>query len=124
MLNPQGYVAECTGDNIFYIKDGAIFTPPSDAGILEGVTREAVMDICRDQMKLPVVEKTVTLFDLYRADEIFLTGTGAEVIPACKLDGHTIGSGQMGPITRKVIGLFREHARSTGTPIYEAEKVK
>ncbi len=124
MLNAQGYVAECTGDNIFFVKDGVIHTPPGHAGILEGVTREAVMDIARDRLESPVVEKLVTLFDLYRADEIFLTGTGAEVIPACRLDGHAIGAGQMGPITRKVIGLFRELARSTGTPIFEAEKVK
>lgn len=124
LLNQQGYVSECSGDNIFYVYEGNICTPPVHAGILEGVTREAVMDLIRDKMGGQAIEKLFTPFELYRAQEVFLTGTGAEVIAAVKIDGRPIGSGTAGPVTRKIMTLFREHARSTGTPIYEEAKVK
>lgn len=119
LLNQQGYVSECSGDNIFYVYEGLIYSPPVYAGILEGVTRSAIIDIVRDKMNGKVIEKLFTPFELYRAQEVFLTGTGAEVISAVKIDGRIIGSGAAGPVTRKLITLFREHARSTGTPIYE-----
>ncbi len=124
LLNSEGYVSECSGDNIFFIYDGQIFTPPSHAGILEGVTRQVVMELCRDKLGNPVTESLCTTFDLYRAQEVFVTGTGAEVIPAVKIDGRVIGSGGAGPLTKKIIQVFREHARSTGTPIYEEAKIK
>lgn len=124
LLNSQGYVTECSGDNIFYVYEGKIYTPPVHAGLLEGVTREAVMDLVRDKMNGQVIEKLFTPFELVRAHEVFLTGTGAEVIAAVKIDGHVIGSGSAGPVTKKVMSLFREYVRSTGTPIYEEAKVK
>jgi len=124
LLNREGYVTECTGDNIFFVKDGQIFTPPLYAGFLEGVTREVVMDLCREKLQKPVIEQLFTPFELNRADEVFLTGTGAEVIAAVKIDGHSIGSGAQGPMTKKIISLFRDYARSNGTPIYETAKVR
>jgi len=124
LLNQQGYVSECSGDNIFMVYEGRIYTPPLHAGLLEGVTREVVMELVREKMGGAVVEKLFTPFELYRAHEVFLTGTGAEVIAAVTIDGHAIGSGAAGPVTRKVMALFRDYARSNGTPIYEEAKVK
>jgi branched-chain amino acid aminotransferase len=123
LLNSQGYVSECSGDNIFYVDNDSLVTPPISAGILEGVTREVVIELVREKLNLPVVEKLFNTFDLYRAKEVFLTGTGAEVIPAVKIDGHVIGSGVAGPATKKIIQIFREHANSTGTPVYEEAKL-
>ena len=124
MLNAQGHVSECSGDNIFFIKDSKIFTPPSSAGILVGVTRRVVMQLCEEKLGLKVIERNFPRYDLYSADEVFLTGTGAEVIAAVKIDGRTIGSGVAGPLTRKLIKHFREYAASTGTPVYETAKAK
>ena len=117
LLNHEGLVTECSSDNIFFVYDGKIYTPPVRAGLLEGVTRKTVMDLCRDKLKNAVIERMFGRFELYRAQEIFLTGTGAEVIAAVKIDGHVIGSGAAGPMTKKIIALFREHSRSTGTPV-------
>lgn len=116
MLNIQGYVAEATGDNIFIIKDGKIITPPSYAGILEGITRNTVMQIARD-MGIKVKEKLFTLFDVYTCDECFLTGTAAEVIPAVKVDGRTIGDGRPGEMTNRLIAAFRTLTKTEGVPI-------
>ncbi len=124
LLNGEGYVTECTGDNLFLVRDGRIYTPPTHAGILEGVTREVAIELARDRMGLEVVEEMFTRFEVYRAQEVFLTGTGAEVVPAVKVDGRAIGTGHPGPVTRKLISVFREYARSTGTAIYEEAKVK
>jgi branched-chain amino acid aminotransferase len=124
LLNSQGLVSECSGDNIFYIRNERIFTPPVHAGILEGVTREVVMELVEETFGFPVIEKDTTPFELYRADELFLTGTGAEVIAGVKIDGHVIGAGVAGPVTKKIITVFREYARSHGTPIYEEAKVR
>ncbi|MEA3163829.1 MAG: branched-chain amino acid aminotransferase [Verrucomicrobiota bacterium] len=118
MLNEQGYVAECTGDNIFIIKNGQIFTPHLNAGILEGVTRAVVFELT-EKLEIPAVECELTTYDVYTADECFLTGTAAEVIPAVQLDRRLIGNGQPGPITLKFIESYRELTRTTGTPIYE-----
>src|SRR3984885_1281234 len=118
MLNEQGYVAECTGDNIFIIKNGQIFTPHLNAGILEGVTRSVVFELT-EKLEIPAVECELTTYDVYTADECFLTGTAAEVIPAVQLDRRLIGNGQPGPITLKFIESYRELTRTTGTPIYE-----
>ena len=117
MLNEQGFVSECTGDNIFIIKNGVITTPPISAGALAGVTRSVVFDLA-SEFGIPIHEPMMTRYDIFTADECFLTGTAAEVIPAVKLDTRLIGDGKPGPITRRLITRFRELTASTGTPIY------
>ncbi len=116
MLNDQGYVAECTGDNIFVIKNGAISTPPISAGALRGITRQVVIDIAAE-FGMPVSEENMTRYELYIADEIFLTGTAAEVIPVVKLDSREIGDGRPGSLTARFIARFRELTQTTGTAI-------
>src|SRR6056297_1915362 len=101
MLNHKGEVAECTGDNIFLIKKGELFTPPIDAGILEGITRNAVLELA-EGLGIATHQTALTRHDLFVADECFLTGSAAEVIPAVRLDGRDIGDGKPGPITRKL----------------------
>jgi branched-chain amino acid aminotransferase len=108
MLTEDGYVAECTGDNIFFAKSGVVYTPPAFLGILEGITRQTAMDLLRE-MGIEVVEKVFTRFDLYTADESFLTGTAAEVIPMVKLDDRLVGDGKPGPLTRKLMTAFHAY---------------
>ena len=116
MLNEQGYVAECTGDNVFIVKRGELFTPPIYAGSLCGITWQAVLDIAGESgLKVHIQE--LTRYDIYTADEFFLTGTAAEVIAAVKLDNRVIGEGKPGAITNRIIARFRELTQSTGTPI-------
>lgn len=110
MLNHKGEVAECTGDNIFVVRAGAVHTPSIDAGILEGITREAVIELAREA-GLQVVERTMDRHDIYTADECFLTGTAAEVVPVVELDGRSIGIGQPGPITRDLGARFHRLVR-------------
>ena len=110
MLNQRGNVAECTGDNIFIIKNGEVQTPPLTEGALGGITRHAVMDICTE-LGIPCVEKVLNRFDILSADECFLTGTAAEVIAATSLDGRTIGSGHAGPITSKILTRYQQLVR-------------
>lgn len=117
MLNEEGYVAECTGDNIFVIKDGALFTPPISSGALRGITRGVVFEIAAE-LSLRVSEPMLTRYDIYTADECFLTGTAAEVIAAIVLDTRPIGNGSPGKITGRIIERFRELTQTTGTPIY------
>ena len=117
MLNEQGYVAECTGDNLFVIKKGVISTPPVNAGILAGVTRAVVFELA-NKNHIPIQEDDLTRYDILVADECFLTGTAAEVIAAVQLDRRPIGNGHPGPITLKLVEEFRGLTRSTGTPIY------
>lgn len=117
MLNEEGYVAECTGDNVFIIKRGEIYTPPIYAGSLRGITWQAVLDIAAE-LGLKVTVQPLTRYDLYTADEFFLTGTAAEVIAAVKLDNRIIGDGKPGAITNRIIAKFRELTQSTGTAIY------
>jgi branched-chain amino acid aminotransferase len=107
MLNHKGEVAECTGDNIFIAKRGTLRTPPLDAGILEGVTRNAVIDLAR-AANVPVQEMAMTRHDIYSADECFLTGTAAEIIPVVKCDGRMIGTGRPGPLTRQLRDRFQQ----------------
>jgi branched-chain amino acid aminotransferase len=109
MLNHKGDVAECTGDNIFIVKQGVLKTPPPDAGILEGITRNAVLKLAREY-GIPTAEVTLQRHDIYVADECFLTGSAAEVVPVVKLDGRAIGSGEPGPITRQLLALFKQFA--------------
>ena len=107
MLNHKGEVAECTADNIFIVRDGKLLTPPTDAGILDGVTRDAVLEIARDA-QIPAFEKTLTRHDVYVADECFMTGTAAEIISVVKIDDRLIGDGKPGPVTRKLKELFHQ----------------
>ncbi|HEX4084150.1 MAG TPA: branched-chain-amino-acid transaminase [Chthoniobacteraceae bacterium] len=117
MLNEQGYVAECTGDNIFVLKRGQIITPPISAGGLRGITRDVVFEIARE-FNIAISEPEMTRYDIYTADECFLTGTAAEIIPVVSLDKRLIGSGKPGPLTARFIARFRELTQSSGTPIY------
>jgi branched-chain amino acid aminotransferase len=106
MLNHLGYVCECTGDNIFIVKKGELLTPSEDSGVLVGVTRDVVMALAKDA-DIPARETTMTRYDLYVADECFLTGTGAEIIPVTSIDKRPIGDSRPGPITKKLIDAFR-----------------
>ncbi|CAN5133279.1 branched-chain-amino-acid transaminase [soil metagenome] len=117
MLNDAGNVAECTADNVFVIKKGQIFTPPISAGALRGITRAVAFEIA-DELEIPVKEVDITRHDVFVADECFLTGTAAEVIPVIKADGRVIGTGKPGPISTRMIARFRELVREGGTPIY------
>ena len=105
MLNHEGNVAECTADNIFIVRSGQVQTPATSDGILEGVTRRVMLELCR-KLQVPFIEKTLQRHDLYVADECFLTGTGAEVIPVTKIDARPIGTGHPGPVTTKLIEAF------------------
>jgi branched-chain amino acid aminotransferase len=111
MLNHKGEVAECTGDNIFLVRGGVLLTPPLDAGILAGVTRDAVIELARGA-GIDVREIALTKHDVYIADECFLTGTAAEVIPVVKVDSRTIGTGKPGSITRDLEKRFRDLTRT------------
>jgi branched-chain amino acid aminotransferase len=117
MLNDAGNVAECTADNVFIVKRGQIMTPPIAAGALRGITRAVVFDIAKE-LGLRISEPDLTRHDIYVADEAFLTGTAAEVIPMVQVDGRTIGNGEAGAITTRMIARFRELTRESGTPIF------
>jgi branched-chain amino acid aminotransferase len=118
MLNDAGNIAECTADNVFIIKQGQIFTPPITAGALRGITRSVVFDIA-GEFDTRVIEADFTRHDVFVADECFLTGTAAEIIPVVKADGRIIGNGKPGPMTGRIIARFREMTRETGTPIFD-----
>jgi branched-chain amino acid aminotransferase len=118
MLSPQGYVAECTGDNIFLVQDGRLITPPLHVGVLAGITRQAVMEIAAG-MGMPVAEDLLRLSAVYNADECFLTGTAAELVPVVEVDGRLIGDGKPGPMTGRLSERFHEMVRTEGTPVYE-----
>ena len=118
MLDSNGHVVECTGDNIFIIKKGIIYTPPTYIGALEGVTRDAVIELAQG-MNMKVEEKIFNRYELYISDECFLTGTAAEIIPVVKVDGRIIGDGLPGNITKELITRFKELTQTTGIPIYE-----
>lgn len=119
MLTLEGYVAEATGDNVFIVRDGLLITPPSHVGILEGITRNAVLGLAA-RRGIPAETRVFTLTNVYSADEMFLTGTGAEVIPVIQVDGRTIGEGVPGPITRTLITAFSDLVRSEGAEIQPA----
>jgi branched-chain amino acid aminotransferase len=107
MLNHKGEVAECTGDNIFIVKQGHLITPPTDAGILEGITRNTVIELAHE-LGIPFAEKTLVRHDVYVSDECFLTGSAAEVISVTKIDGREIGDGKPGPITLQLGAAFKQ----------------
>ena len=117
MLNLEGYVAEATGDNIFVVHAGTLLTPPTYVGILEGITRNAVIQLAQEQ-GIPFAERVFTLTTVYGADEVFLTGTGAEVIPVVRVDDRQVGNGMPGPITQTLIRAFHELVATEGTPIH------
>lgn len=116
MLNKDGYVAECTGDNIFIVKEKKLVTPPIWMGILKGITRDVVIELAQKE-GIAVEENIFTPFALYNSDECFLTGTAAEVIPVTRVDGRTIGEGVAGPVTKKLMEKFRQLTKIEGTPI-------
>lgn len=113
MINQQGYVSECTGDNIFYIKDNVIITPCKSMGILEGITRNVVIELAQKE-GLEVREEVFTRYSLYTADECFLTGSAAEVVPVINIDGRVIGEGKVGLLTKKIISLFGSYVKEQG----------
>ncbi|MFQ6050552.1 MAG: branched-chain-amino-acid transaminase [Candidatus Hydrothermarchaeota archaeon] len=115
MLDSRGFVAECTGDNIFFVKKRTIFTPPVH-NILKGITREVVFQIA-NEFKVPIIERECTLHELYNADEVFLTGTGAEIVPVVEIDGRRIGNGKPGELTKRILSRFREITQTEGVPI-------
>lgn len=117
MLNSQGYVTEGSSDNIFIIKNGTVFTPPCYLGALEGITRNAIIELC-DQLGYTLKEQPFTLHDVYVADEVFFTGTAAEVIAAYEVDGRTIGAGVAGPITLKLLEEFRKIVTVDGYKVW------
>jgi len=118
MLNAEGFVAECTGDNIFIVKEGQLLTPPLSAGALYGITRRVVMDLAA-QAGLKVSEPNLTRYDLFNAEECFLTGSAAELMPVVKIDGRLIGTGKPGPVTRTLVSKYRALTKASGEPIYE-----
>jgi branched-chain amino acid aminotransferase len=116
MLNAEGFVAECTGDNLFIVKNRALSTPPLSAGALYGITRQTVIELA-EEAGLKVSEPNLTRYDLFNADECFLTGTGAELIPVVKIDGRVIGTGKPGPITRRLEEDYHALTKVSGEPI-------
>lgn len=118
MMNADGYVAEGSSDNIFIVKRGTVYTPPTYLGALEGITRQAIMDIC-EREGIPVKEEPFTRQDVYVSDEVFLTGTAAEVIAVVNVDGRVIGTGKPGPMTQHLLAEFRKIVEVEGVKVYE-----
>jgi branched-chain amino acid aminotransferase len=118
LLNAEGFVAECTGDNLFIVKEGQLFTPPLSAGALYGITRRVVMELASES-GMPVSEPNLTRYDLFNADECFITGTAAELVPVVKIDGRVIGSGRPGPLTQKLVAQYHSLTKVSGEPIYD-----
>ena len=116
MLNDAGYITEATAENIFVIKRGEVATPPTYLGVLEGITRGVVLDLAR-QMGLPAAEKVLVMHDVYNAEEVFLTGTGAELVPVVEADGRQIGDGKPGPLFQRLLTAFQERTKWDGIPV-------
>ncbi|HEY9174857.1 MAG TPA: branched-chain-amino-acid transaminase [Verrucomicrobiae bacterium] len=116
LLNAEGYVSECTGDNLFLVKEGGLLTPPLSAGALYGITRRVVMELAEEE-GCRVSEPNLTRYDVFNADECFLTGTGAEIVPVVKVDGRVIGSGKPGPLTQKLVRRYHALTQVSGEPI-------
>jgi len=117
LLNNEGYIAECTGDNIFVVHGGKLFTPLSAMGALKGITRRVIMDMAKE-FGVSLVETHLTRYDVFNAEEMFLTGTGAEIVPVREVDARMIGNGKPGPITRRFIKAYKELTNREGTAIY------
>jgi branched-chain amino acid aminotransferase len=118
MLNAEGFVAECTGDNVFVVKENQLLTPPLTAGALYGITRRAVLEMATE-LGFKASETNLTRYDLFNADECFLTGTGAELVPVVRIDGRTIGTGKPGQMTQRLVQQYRALTKMTGEPIYD-----
>lgn len=116
MLNNEGYVAECTADNLFIVQGRTVYTPPIIAGVLPGITRATVMDLAR-LSEYTVKERMITRAELFLVDEMFITGTAAEIVPVTQLDGREIGDGKPGATTKNLMELFRNYVNAHGTPI-------
>jgi len=116
MLDSMGYIAECTGDNIFLVKRNELYTPPQCMGTLRGITRDTVLELAHN-LNIPVHEHVLTRHEMYISDEVFLTGTAAEIVPVVKVDGRTIGSGKPGKITLRLIEEFRKIVCKEGVKI-------
>lgn len=117
MLNSEGFVAECTGDNVFIVKGNHVMTPPLSAGALYGITRGVVLQLAHEH-GLRISEPNLTRYDLFNADECFLTGTGAELVPIVKIDGRVIGAGTPGPITQQLVAKYHGLTQVSGELIY------
>jgi branched-chain amino acid aminotransferase len=115
MLDGQGYVSEASGENIFVVKKGIVYTPPMGSAILGGITRDSVVTLC-GELGLKLVERTITRDELYTADEVFMCGTAAEVTPVREIDDRKVGAGTRGPVTEKVQKRYFEVVRGEGTP--------
>lgn len=113
LLNSQGFVTECTGENIFYVRGRVLSTPPPYVGILKGITRDTVMGIAR-RLDYSVLEEPFTRHELYTAEEVFLTGTAAEIVPVARIDNRTIGEGRPGPVTRRLMDEFHKLTSKEG----------
>ncbi len=120
MLNNSGFVAECTGDNIFIVKNGEITTPPASVGVLDGITQAAIMEIA-EKSGIKVRREVFTRYCLFTADECFLSGTAAEIVPVVEVDDRKIADGKPGPITKKLRAEFKKIVKKTGTPIWRKE---
>src|SRR5262245_1179314 len=118
MLNSEGFVAECTGDNLFIVKGSQLLTPPLSAGALYGITRRVIIELA-SEAGLAVSEPNLTRYDLFNADECFLSGTGAELIPVVKIDGRVIGAGRPGPVTKSLVEKYKALTKISGEPIYK-----
>ncbi|MBN2207713.1 MAG: branched-chain-amino-acid transaminase [Candidatus Coatesbacteria bacterium] len=118
MLNSRGYVCEATADNIFAIRNGLIFTPPTYVGVLLGITRQCVFDIA-ETLDIKTIERNIVMHDVYTADEVFLTGSAAELVPVVNADDRIIGDGKPGPIFKRLLAGFREMTKHRGTPVYD-----
>lgn len=116
MLTAEGYVCECSADNVFVVVRGEVWTPPAHLGLLRGITRDTVLALA-SELGIGAAERIFTLHDVYTADECFLTGTGAEVAPVVEVDGRRIGDGHPGPLTARLGAAVRDLARRTGTPV-------
>jgi branched-chain amino acid aminotransferase len=116
MLNHLGYVTEGTGDNFFVVREGVLMTPPPHTGTLEGITRQVVLELAAE-MEFPARETDLTVYEVYTADECFLTGTAAEIVPVARCDGRVIGDGKPGPITKRLTERFREVTVTEGVPV-------
>jgi branched-chain amino acid aminotransferase len=117
MLNSQGYVTECSADNIFIMKNGILLTPPCCEGALMGITRDVIIELAKNKLKIPVKQERISLYDVYSADECFLTGTAAEVMPVVVVDSRNIADAKPGEVTLSLIQEFKNLTSLTGTPI-------
>jgi len=116
VLNDSGYITECVVDNFFIVLDGAVITPPTNSGALNGITRMVVFQLC-GELGIPIREEQLSLVECYTCDECFLTGTAAEIAPVTRIDDRPVGDGKPGPITTRLMKEFKEFTRGHGTPI-------